>query len=417
MPQWTIEPLALEQALELRPNAILYRLGRTFAATPDAYVAEVDDPELNFKDLADEGFLEIEPVSGVHAQLFKRWMGRGQLSTGMGTAACTIRWRGETFIAVTARWALTFNERVRHWVIGRSPALVEEFLSAALDAVHIPRDSVLVYASSCFSRDKELFRAIQESEWSDLIAPAEVTARMRSDVRTFLDSRETYRQYRVPHKRGILLSGPPGNGKTFTVRLLLKEAALPILSVRSFAARYGEEEGNITNVFLRARRLAPCVLVLEDVDSLVKPTCLSVFLNELDGLSGDTGILTIATTNHPERLDPALLERPSRFDRKYHFALPDTAERARYLESWNGRFEPAMRLDSEVVRELADRTEGMSFAFLKELVVSAMVRWMAERQPGAMRGLALAELEALRATWRPIDEGDVPPAPKKREED
>jgi AAA+ superfamily predicted ATPase len=160
------------------------------------------------------------------------------------------------------------------------------------------------------------------------------------------------------------------------------------------------------------------MLVLEDIDSLVRPHCLSVFLNELDGLRADTGILTVATTNHPERLDPALLERPSRFDRKYHFDLPHAEQRRHYLDLWGKRFEPAMQIDASSAALLVERTEGMSFAFLKEVVVSAMTRWILEQTPGKMGSLALAELEGLRATWRAIDEGDLPEQePEKKDDD
>ena len=69
------------------------------------------------------------------------------------------------------------------------------------------------------------------------------------------------------------------------------------------------------------------------------------FLNELDGFAANTGVVVIATTNHPEKLDPAILERPSRFDRKYTFTLPAPEERTAYIAHWNTTVEPALRLD------------------------------------------------------------------------
>ena len=62
----------------------------------------------------------------------------------------------------------------------------------------------------------------------------------------------------------------------------------------------------------------------------------SFFLNQLDGFAHNDGILTLATTNHPDRLDPAIVDRPSRFDRKYHFGLPALRARARTWRMWNG---------------------------------------------------------------------------------
>ena len=69
-------------------------------------------------------------------------------------------------------------------------------------------------------------------------------------------------------------------------------------------------------VFGKARQLAPCMLILEDLDSLITDQNRSFFLNELDGLEGNDGLLIVGTTNHFDRLDPGLSSRPSRFDRK-----------------------------------------------------------------------------------------------------
>lgn len=69
-------------------------------------------------------------------------------------------------------------------------------------------------------------------------------------------------------------------------------------------------------VFTHARKLSPCLLILEDLDSLINDRNRSFFLNQLDGLTGNDGLLVISTTNHLEQLDPGLRDRPSRFDRK-----------------------------------------------------------------------------------------------------
>ncbi len=79
---------------------------------------------------------------------------------------------------------------------------------------------------------------------------------------------------------------------------------------------YMGEEGSMAAVFDKARQLAPCVLILEDLDSLINDGNRSFFLNQIDGLQGNDGLLVIGTTNHFDRLDPGLSSRPSRFDRK-----------------------------------------------------------------------------------------------------
>src|SRR5207237_7749294 len=102
-------------------------------------------------------------------------------------------------------------------------------------------------------------------------------------------------------------------------------------------------------IFDRAREVAPCVLVLEDIDALVTDANRSLFLNELDGFASNEGLLVVATTNHAERLDPALAQRPSRFDRKYVFELPSLLLRARWLEVWHARIDAELRVSAAVL--------------------------------------------------------------------
>lgn len=79
---------------------------------------------------------------------------------------------------------------------------------------------------------------------------------------------------------------------------------------------YFGDEYAIAEVFEKARRESPCVIILEDLDSLINDQNRSFFLNELDGLEGNDGLLLVGSTNHLDRLDPGLSTRPSRFDRK-----------------------------------------------------------------------------------------------------
>jgi transitional endoplasmic reticulum ATPase len=76
------------------------------------------------------------------------------------------------------------------------------------------------------------------------------------------------------------------------------------------------EENAMAECFRKARELAPCCLILEDLDSLINNDNRSFFLNQIDGLEGNDGLLVVGTTNHLDQLDPALTTRPSRFDRK-----------------------------------------------------------------------------------------------------
>lgn len=121
--------------------------------------------------------------------------------------------------------------------------------------------------------------------------------------------------------------------------------------------------------------MAPCILIFEDLDSLVEDETRSYFLNEVDGLESNDGILMIGSTNHLDQLDPAISKRPSRFDRKYHFKVPNEEERAAYCEYW--RHKPydsdMVYFPAELCPVIAKMTEGFSFAYLKELFIAALL--------------------------------------------
>jgi ATP-dependent 26S proteasome regulatory subunit len=140
----------------------------------------------------------------------------------------------------------------------------------------------------------------------------------------------------------------------------------------------------------------------------------------LDGFAANVGIVALATSNHPERLDPAILDRPSRFDRKYPFDLPEQAERLAYIVMWNATLKPALRISDEAAGKISELTEGFSFAYLKELFLSSMMRWIAKPQQNTMEQVMSGQVDVLRdqmvstsmvADAEPFDDQPVPPMP------
>src|SRR5688572_10103917 len=97
---------------------------------------------------------------------------------------------------------------------------------------------------------------------------------------------------------------------------------------------------NISEVFKRARMTTPSIVVLEDLDSMSDNKNRSFFLNELDVFQANTGVVVLATTNHPQKLDTSIIDRPSRFDRKYYFQLPAESERLAYIAKWIEELQP-----------------------------------------------------------------------------
>jgi SpoVK/Ycf46/Vps4 family AAA+-type ATPase len=156
------------------------------------------------------------------------------------------------------------------------------------------------------------------------------------------------------------------------------------------------KQENIAEVFERARMQTPCLVIFEDLDSMIDNQNRAFFLNELDGFQSNTGVVVLATTNHPEKLDASILDRPSRFDRKYYFQLPEETERLAYIARWNQDLQPELRVSESGAAATVRETEGFSFAYLKELFVSAMVQWMSAGGSGSMDEVILAQAALLR---------------------
>ena len=97
-----------------------------------------------------------------------------------------------------------------------------------------------------------------------------------------------------------------------------------------------------------------------------------------------------------DRLDPAILDRPIRFDRKYYFDLPAAAERRAYISAWNRELQPELRLSETAAVDLTGQTGGFSFAYLKELFLSSMMQWMAKAGGGSMDEIVLGQADQLR---------------------
>lgn len=210
-----------------------------------------------------------------------------------------------------------------------------------------------------------------------------------------------------------LVPGPSGQRQDPRGEGLLRDAGLPCIYVKSFSGRRVDPHDTIPQVFERARALAPCVLVLEDLDSLIDDENRALLLNELDGFARNEGLITIATTNHPERLDPSLLHRPSRFDRKFHFALPEFDERLRYLTRWSHGLEPEARPTESTLAAAAEATKGFTFAYLKEATLSALVQRVSDGR-ASMNAVLLEVIESLRKEIAAMPAGG-PPLPKPRE--
>lgn len=434
----------LETALSLPTPAIASFLGRRLGEIfPEKVVVECSSCGFDLRGFADAGHCALTPSTALgHSQMVTAWRGCGtELERTMAreeglandddgglevkpeNAFLDVVWKGAPVELVQVRWSEDHTTRSLYFLVAVKRESAEAFYAAVCEWSAVPHSEVLVFEQGSWRKDRALFRAIREATFDNLILAPSLKEGLRDDLTQFFARRDVYARYGVPWKRGVLLVGPPGNGKTHAVKALCNTLGVPALYLRSLEPRgmFGSEHGGIADVFSLARKSAPCVLVLEDLDALLKPTNRSLFLNELDGFADNAGVCVLATTNYPERLDPAILDRPSRFDRTYRFDLPGEPERASYLEYWNTKQTDALRLSDAGIEALARITYGFSFAYLKELCLAATMAWINAGEGAAMDAIATAQVGILRSQMQAApgptetDETDAAAKPSRQE--
>ena len=203
--------------------------------------------------------------------------------------------------------------------------------------------------------------------WDDIFLPPGLIDAIQCNVSMFFEGGTRYRELGIPYRRGLLFTGPPGCGKTFTLKALAYHTAAKFITV---LGKSGVNDSEIQCSLDLAGKCSPAVVIFEDLDKLIEATdvSLSHFLNLLDGLKVLSGVLVIATCNEPEKLDPALLHRPSRFDRIWNFPLPAVEQRLALLRKHGGTY-----FSEPVLREVAQRSHGFSMTYVQEIVVNALL--------------------------------------------
>ncbi|OCK87812.1 P-loop containing nucleoside triphosphate hydrolase protein [Cenococcum geophilum 1.58] len=337
-----------------------------------------------------EGFDVLRGWKSVGEGLEKRdHPGRLQDSVNFGRYAYT--WEGREFVVYEVEWTELLRPPTQLYCVlaARTGANVaagdshcadtDALLLAAGKWTSQLHDEIYVFDDGYWAKNRELWTVVQGSSWDEVILDPDMKTQLIEDVQGFFDSQAMYKELAVPWKRGIIFHGVPGNGKTISIKALMSSLyarpdAIPSLYVKSFETCKGPQY-SIRSIFSQARQSAPCLLIFEDLDSLVTDETRSYFLNEVDGLESNDGILMIGSTNHLDRLDQAISKRPSRFDRKYHFKLPGEQERAAYAVFWKKKLAKNHNIEfpMELCSIIGALTEGFSFAYLKELFVMALL--------------------------------------------
>lgn len=225
-----------------------------------------------------------------------------------------------------------------------------------------------------FYADYKFITDMAHNKWEDIVISKSHRQLLQRNVVDFLNHMEVFESHDLRLSRGVLITGPPGTGKTLTCNVLMNEVNVTTIVVTRETL---DDVGMIGDIYKLARKLQPTLLIFEDIDTLGGISrydgdhpLLGEFLNALSGVEGNNGVVTLATTNHADKLDWALTDRPGRFDARMELGYPDGKIRGRIFEKYlkaiphNGLLE---------MQSIVKTTKGLSGAYLEEIVRNAFV--------------------------------------------
>lgn len=222
---------------------------------------------------------------------------------------------------------------------------------------------------------------IQKNVLTDelVVLPDTASERVLTALQVFWDAKSKFADKGQLFKRGVMLWGPPGSGKTCTLMLLTKD-----IIAREGIVVLPSNPDLTTRALTEIRRIEPerpLICVLEDIDEMVDQYGEHALLALLDGETQIDNVVFVATTNYPERLDQRLVNRPSRFDEIIKIDMPSAEARSVYFRARLNKMELS---DAKLVEWVKD-TEGLSIAHLKEIVVA--VYCLGREYPETLRRL------------------------------
>ena len=215
--------------------------------------------------------------------------------------------------------------------------------------------------------------------WDSIVLNAEIKDEIRANTIGFLANRDYFANYGIPSKRGVLLTGEPGTGKTLICKALMAESSeVTCIIANAYSLEMPEY---ITELYELAQDLAPCIVFIEDIDFIAQnrmelgyfggSTLLSL-LSALDGVEEHEEIVTVATTNWLEIIDKAIGERPARFDRVIKLSLPSLGQRRELVGLLCNR----IPIDETTQAYIASKAERCSPAQLQEIIYSLVIRYL-----------------------------------------
>lgn len=266
---------------------------------------------------------------------------------------------------------------------------------------------------------REVFVEVPDIRWDDVGGLSEVKARLIEAVEWPLRYGHLFEQAGVKPPKGILISGPPGCGKTLLAKAVANESKVNFISVKGPAllSKYvGESERGIRDVFRKARQAAPCIMFFDEIDALlptrssgssdshVSERVLSQFLAELDGIEELRGVLVLGATNRVDMLDPAVI-RPGRFDEIVEIPLPNQDDRREIFAIHLKKKPLAPGLDFSFLVERSDGFSGAEIASVCNIAALRAVRRAIDgvEAADATEVMVIVTSDDLKAAFEEVD--------------
>lgn len=247
------------------------------------------------------------------------------------------------------------------------------------------------------------FLNVEGKPWDEIILDPSTKREVKANTVEFLRRGNYWVEFGIPRKRGVLLAGDPGTGKTLICKALMAESD-GITCITTSAYKLSANE-YITDLYKMAQDLSPCVVFIEDIDLIGLnreeyhyqhgPALLSL-LNVLDGVEEKHEIVTVATTNNWEALDRAISKRPSRFDRVIKLSLPSLEERKELV----GLLCQKIPIDERIQEYMAGKAEGCTPAQLQEIIYGLAIEYTEESSEAPLPCLGISRDDVDRAISR-----------------
>ena len=342
-------------------------------------------------------------------QIYARGMPLGEGVDLADLAATTHGFTGADLNALCREAAMAaLRRQLPELPLGSGPIATEALMAMEVQMPDF-REALCEVAPSGL---REVSVEVPNVRWDDVGGLDSVKTALREAIAWPLSQPALFERIGLQPPHGILLYGPPGNGKTLLVKALASQSAINFISIKGpeLLSKYvGESEQGVRELFARARHAAPCVVFLDEVDALaprrgqdgrspVTDRVVSQLLTELDGVEALGDVWVIAATNRLDMIDDALL-RPGRLDYHLEVARPDRRARAAILGVCLRKKPIAEGID---LAALAERTEGLSAAEVRFVCDRAALSAIRRVFPAA--GGEAVEIDSLRIEQRDFDD-------------